>query len=116
VVGIGNSDRRSQGGAKNLCRGFLGNGYRWEALYQVRRNCRGKGSDFDGRILSPHLDEVKVRFFGDNLAVLYGRESSIRKSKEGKEYTRRVIWTDTWLKPDGRWQIIAVQTWWLNRA
>jgi uncharacterized protein (TIGR02246 family) len=60
-------------------------------------------------VLSPRLDDVKVRFFGDNLAVLYGRESSIRKSKEGKEHTRRVVWTDTWLKRDGRWQIIAVQ-------
>jgi uncharacterized protein (TIGR02246 family) len=62
-----------------------------------------------GEVLSPRLDDVKVRFFGDNLAVLYGRESSIRKSKEGKEHTRRVVWTDTWLKRDGRWQIIAVQ-------
>jgi uncharacterized protein (TIGR02246 family) len=63
----------------------------------------------EGEVLSPRLDDVKVRFFGDNLAVLYGRESSIRKSKEGKEHTRRVVWTDTWLKRDGRWQIIAVQ-------
>ena len=63
----------------------------------------------EGEVLSPRLDDVKVRFFGDNLAVLYGRESSIRKSKEGKEHTRRVVWTDTWLKRDGHWQIIAVQ-------
>jgi len=63
----------------------------------------------EGEVLSPRLDDVKVRFFGDNLAVLYGRESPIRKSKEGKEHTRRVVWTDTWLKRDGHWQIIAVQ-------
>jgi uncharacterized protein (TIGR02246 family) len=63
----------------------------------------------DNEVLSPRLDDVKVRFFGDDLAVLYGRESSIRKSKDGKQYTRRVVWTDTWLKRDGRWQIIAVQ-------
>jgi len=63
----------------------------------------------EGEVLSPRLDDVKVRFFGDNLAVLYGRESSIRKSKGGKEHTRRVVWTDTWLKRDGHWQIIAVQ-------
>jgi hypothetical protein len=66
-------------------------------------------SSSDGEVLSPRLDDVKVRFFGDNLAVLYGRESSIRKSKDGKQYTRRVVWTDTWLNRDGRWQIIAVQ-------
>jgi len=63
----------------------------------------------EGEVLSPRLDDVKVRFFGDNLAVLYGRESSIRKSKGGKEHTRWVVWTDTWLKRDGHWQIIAVQ-------
>src|SRR5438094_2293717 len=63
----------------------------------------------EGEVLSPRLDDVKVRFFGDNLAVLYGRESPIRKSKDGKEHTRRVVWTDTWLKRDGQWQIIAVQ-------
>jgi Domain of unknown function (DUF4440) len=67
------------------------------------------GSSAGGEVLLPRLDDVKVRFFGDNLAVLYGRESSIRKSKDGKQYTRRVVWTDTWLKRDGRWQIIAVQ-------
>ena len=63
----------------------------------------------EDEVLSPRLDDVKVRFYGDNLAVLYGRESSIRKSKDDKEYTRRVVWTDTWLRRDGRWQIIAVQ-------
>jgi hypothetical protein len=63
----------------------------------------------EGEVLSPRLDDVKLRFFGDHLAVLYGRESSIRKAKDGKQYTRRVVWTDTWLRRDGRWQIIAVQ-------
>lgn len=63
----------------------------------------------ESEVLSPRLDDVKVRFFGDNLAVLYGRESSVRKPKDGKQYTRRVVWTDTWLKRNGRWQIIAVQ-------
>jgi uncharacterized protein (TIGR02246 family) len=69
-----------------------------------------KARSVSGReVLSARLDDVKVRFFGDDLAVLYGRESSIRKSKDGKQYTRRVVWTDTWLKRDGHWQIIAVQ-------
>jgi Domain of unknown function (DUF4440) len=63
----------------------------------------------EGEVLSPRLDDVKLRFFGDHLAVLHGRESSIRKAKDGKQYTRRVVWTDTWLRRDGRWQIIAVQ-------
>jgi uncharacterized protein (TIGR02246 family) len=67
------------------------------------------GSASEEEVLSPRLDDIKVRFFSDDLAVLYGRESSIRKSKDGKEHTRRVVWTDTWLRREGRWQIIAVQ-------
>jgi len=63
----------------------------------------------EDEVLSARLDDVKVRFFGDDLAVLYGRESSIRKSQDGKEHTRWVVWTDTWLRRDGRWHIIAVQ-------
>jgi hypothetical protein len=53
--------------------------------------------------------EVKVHYFGDNVAVLYGSESSIRKTPQGTELTRRLIWTDTWLKRGGKWQIVAAQ-------
>jgi creatinine amidohydrolase/Fe(II)-dependent formamide hydrolase-like protein len=88
---------------------FLGTDTDGKLYTKSEKIAEEKARTSTGEVLSPHLDEVKVRFFGDNLAVLYGHESSIRKSKEGKEYTRRVIWTDTWLKRDGRWQIIAVQ-------
>jgi hypothetical protein len=55
------------------------------------------------------LIDAKVRFFGDHLAVVYGSESSVRKSKDGTENSRCLIWTDTWLKRNGKWQIIAAQ-------
>ena len=55
------------------------------------------------------LGDVKIHFFGDNLAVAYGNESSIRKGTDGKEYKRCLAWTDAWLKRDGKWQIIAAQ-------
>jgi len=55
------------------------------------------------------LIDAKVRFFGDNIAVVYGSESSIRKAKDGTEKSRCLIWTDTWLKRNGMWQIIAAQ-------
>ena len=55
------------------------------------------------------LGEVKIQFFGGMLAVAYGNESSIRKGKDGKEFLRCLVWTDTWLKRDGKWQIIAAQ-------
>jgi hypothetical protein len=65
---------------------------------------RGMVTARDCRLLS-----AKVRFVGDNVAMIYGSETSIRKDKAGKEFNRTLVWTDTWLKRDGKWQIIAVQ-------
>jgi transcription elongation GreA/GreB family factor len=55
------------------------------------------------------LGEVKIQFFGKMVAVAFGNESSIRKSKDGKEFLRCLVWTNTWLKRDGKWQIITAQ-------
>ena len=55
------------------------------------------------------LGEVKIQFFGEILAVAYGNESRIRKDKNGKDNVLCLAWTDTWLKRDGKWQIIAAQ-------
>ncbi len=55
------------------------------------------------------LDEARVRFFGDTVAIVYGRERAMRTPPGGKEALRCLAWTDTWLKRDGKWQIIAVQ-------
>ena len=55
------------------------------------------------------LGEVKVRFFGDSIALAYGAESAVSKAKDGKEAKHCLIWTDTWLKRAGKWQIVAAQ-------
>ena len=55
------------------------------------------------------LIDAKVRFFGDGLAMVYGSESSVRQARDGSEQSRCLIWTDTWLKRNGNWQIIAAQ-------
>ena len=55
------------------------------------------------------LGEVKVRFFGDSIAIAYGAENRIIKDNDGKETKRCQIWTDTWLKRAGKWQIVAAQ-------
>ena len=52
---------------------------------------------------------ARVRFYGNTVAMIYGSETSVRKAKDGKEFERTLIWTDTWLKRNGKWQIIAVQ-------
>ena len=53
--------------------------------------------------------EVKVHFFGKSPAILYGSESAVRKGTDGKDHPRKMIWTDTWLKRNGKWQIVAAQ-------
>lgn len=54
--------------------------------------------------------EVKVHFYGDTVAVLYGSESAIHPgtSKHG-EHTIKLTWTDTWLMRNGKWQIVAAE-------
>ena len=53
---------------------------------------------------SNHLNEVKVRFYGDT-AIAQGNESWQRRTGE----RGRFVWTDTWLRRNGRWQIIAAE-------
>ena len=53
------------------------------------------------------LDEAKVRFFGDSLAVVYGSEHAVGKDKSQPNIKVCQVWTDTWLKRGGTWQIIA---------
>jgi hypothetical protein len=53
---------------------------------------------------SNHLDHVKVRFYGDT-AVAQGDESWERRTGE----RGRFVWTDTWIRPNGRWQILAAE-------
>jgi ketosteroid isomerase-like protein len=54
--------------------------------------------------VSNHLDEVKIRFYG-NTAVAQGSESWVKKNGQ----RGRFVWTDTWLFRDGRWQIVAAE-------
>lgn len=55
------------------------------------------------------LQQINVRLFGDSMAMVYGNESSIAKSPDGKDWKRCLAWTDTWIKRKGNWQIIAAQ-------
>ena len=55
------------------------------------------------------LDSAKVRFFGDGLAMVYGSERATHTGSDGKDTMRCLVWTDTWLKRNGKWQIIAAQ-------
>jgi ketosteroid isomerase-like protein len=53
---------------------------------------------------SNEIGDVIVRFYG-NMAVAQGSETWTRKSGE----KGRWVWTDTWLRRNGKWQIIAAE-------
>jgi len=55
------------------------------------------------------LDEAKVRFFGDSVAVVYGSEHVVGKDKSQPNAKVCQVWTDTWLKRGDTWQIVASQ-------
>jgi ketosteroid isomerase-like protein len=53
--------------------------------------------------------EVTVHFFGDAIAILYGSESAVHVETDGRKHKVKLTWTDTWLKRNGIWQIVAAQ-------
>lgn len=55
------------------------------------------------------LDEARVHFFGDSLALVYGREHAIGKDKSRPNDKICQVWTDTWLKRNDTWQVVASQ-------
>lgn len=55
------------------------------------------------------LDEAKVHFFGNSLALVYGREHAVGKDPAQPGVKICQIWTDTWLKRGGAWRVIASQ-------
>jgi hypothetical protein len=54
-----------------------------------------------------HISDSRVRLVGDNVALVYGKGFSVRKLKDGHDGPRCLIYTDTWLKRNGKWQIVA---------
>ena len=98
--------------AKILADDFQGtsprDGSRYTKADILARNADKSQAETDCRLL-----DARVRFFssgdGDNVAMVYGSETATQKDKGGKPVARCLTWTDTWLKRDGKWQIIGVQ-------
>ena len=55
------------------------------------------------------LINAKVRFYGSDVAVIYGIGSAVVKGLDGNDLTRTLTWTDTLLRRAGHWQVAAVQ-------
>ena len=64
------------------------------------KDYRSQPSEF----ASNHLNEVEIRFYGD-AAVAQGNEGW--KKKNGA--AGKSVWTDTWIKRGGKWQIVAAE-------
>ena len=46
---------------------------------------------------------------GEDVAIIYGSEHAIGKDKTHPDAKQCQVWTDTWLKRNGKWQIAAAQ-------
>jgi uncharacterized protein (TIGR02246 family) len=54
------------------------------------------------------LGEMKVRVFGDS-AIVTGSDTGKSTSK-GKEVVEKYLWTDVFVRRNGRWQAVASQS------
>jgi uncharacterized protein (TIGR02246 family) len=59
-------------------------------------------------IASATLGDMKVRVFGDT-AVVTGTDDEITM-KDGKKSSDHYVWTDVFVKRDGKWLAVASQT------
>ena len=64
------------------------------------KDFRTKPSEF----VSNYLNEIEIRFYGE-VVVAQGNESW--KKKDGT--LGRFVWTDTWIRRNGKWQIVAAE-------
>ena len=55
------------------------------------------------------LDDAQVRFIGETVAIVYGSEHATGKDKASPVAKVCQVWTDTWMKRAGKWQIVAAQ-------
>jgi hypothetical protein len=82
--------------------GTLQDGSQYDKAEEVKATQDTSKSAKDCRI-----SDTKVRLVDDNLAVVYGKGSSVRKGKDGGDEPQCLVFTDTWLKRNGKWQIVA---------
>ena len=71
------------------------------AYFRKADELAGVGKN-EGDYVAAKSNEVTVRFYGD-AAVAQGSESWQKRSGERGRY----VWTDTWIRRDGKWQIVA---------
>jgi hypothetical protein len=61
------------------------------------------------------LGEVRVHFFGENVAVLYGSESRVEKAKTGKRCASTPGLDGYLAETKWKWQVVAAQDNWAEK-
>lgn len=76
-----------------------------------KRYDKPKSTNDSNRVLSSdcRLLDADVRFFGHHIAIIYGSETRLDAHPDAKQERKCQVWTDTWLKRSGKWQIVAAQ-------
>jgi ketosteroid isomerase-like protein len=54
-------------------------------------------------------EDLSVRIFAPNVAVVTGVARESGKTAAGKAFSHAYRFTDTWVERDGRWQCVAAQ-------
>jgi len=85
-------------------RGTSPKGERYSKAQAIARAASSTSHATDCRLL-----EADVRFFGPDTAIIYGSETALEAPPGGTAERYCLIWTDTWLKRGGKWQIAAAQ-------
>jgi ketosteroid isomerase-like protein len=52
-------------------------------------------------------DKMDVHVYAANLATVCGTSTEKGKDKNGKEFTHRYAWVDTWMERNGKWECVA---------
>jgi ketosteroid isomerase-like protein len=52
-------------------------------------------------------DKMDVHVYAPNLGTVCGTSTEKGKDKDGKEFTHRYAWVDTWMERNGKWECIA---------
>jgi len=63
---------------------------------------------------SARLTAFKVRVYGKNFAVANGDDHYVGKDKDGKPFSRKGRFTCTWVRQNGKWQVVAGHGTWLK--
>jgi len=85
--------------------GIAPDGTQYDKKQSVQESLNTKTSERDCK-----MNEVKVHFFGDSMAVLYGSETAIHPATAKQpEHTVKLTWVDTWLMRNGKWQIVSAE-------